>query len=109
SNMVLSIEQHVDWIADCLAWLRSHHIGALEPTAEAENGWVDHVNEVANYTLYPLANSWYIGANIPGKPRVFMPYIGGVNAYRQKCAEVAANEYAGFAFGERSMEHTVRP
>jgi len=66
-------------------------------TVDAENAWVAHVSEVANYTLFPRANSWYMGANIPGKPRVFMPYIGGAGVYRQKCAEIAANGYEGFA------------
>ncbi len=97
SNMVVSIEQHVDWIADCLAYMREHKFPSIAATPEAENAWVAHVNEVANYTLFPLANSWYMGANIPGKPRVFMPYIGGVGIYRQKCEEVAAKNYEGFA------------
>ena len=73
SNMLVSIEQHVDWIADCLAHMESHHLQAIEATAEAEDAWVAHVNDVANATLYPLAKSWYTGANIPGKPRIFMP------------------------------------
>ncbi len=97
SNMIVSIEQHVDWISDCLAYLREHEVQTIEATVEAEDAWVDHVNEVANFTLYPQANSWYIGANVPGKPRVFMPYIGGVNLYAQRCAQVAANDYEGFA------------
>jgi cyclohexanone monooxygenase len=95
TNMLVSIEQHVDWIADCLAYLRRHRLALIEPTLEAENMWVAHVDEVAHSTLYPEANSWYMGANIPGKPRVFMPYIGGLGAYRQRCDEVAANGYAG--------------
>jgi cyclohexanone monooxygenase len=97
SNMVVSIEQHVDWIADCIAYLADRQIGAIEATESAEAGWVAHVNEVADTTLYPLANSWYIGANIPGKPRVFMPYVGGVGPYRQVCDEIAAKGYEGFA------------
>jgi cyclohexanone monooxygenase len=68
----------------------------IEATLSAENAWVDHVNDVAHTTLYPSAASWYMGANIPGKPRVFMPYIGGVGTYRQKCDEIAANGYDGF-------------
>ena len=90
TNMIVSIEQHVDWIADCLAYLRQHGLATIEPTVDAENAWVAHVNEVADSTLYPRANSWYMGANIPGKPRVFMPYVGGLGVYRQKCDEVAA-------------------
>ena len=97
SNMALSIEQHADWIADCLVYLRKHHMATIEPNLDAETEWVNHVNEVAHQTLFPLANSWYMGANVPGKPRVFMPYIGGVGAYRQKCDEVAAKDYQGFA------------
>jgi cyclohexanone monooxygenase len=96
SNMIVSIEQHVDWIADCLADLRSTRRGAIEAAREAEEAWVAHVNEVGHLTLYPRANSWYMGANIPGKPRIFMPYVGGVGTYRQKCDEVAANGYEGF-------------
>jgi cyclohexanone monooxygenase len=72
-------------------------VATIEPQVEAENEWVNHVNEVAGQTLFPLANSWYMGANVPGKPRVFMPYVGGVGAYRQKCDEVAAKDYEGFA------------
>jgi cyclohexanone monooxygenase len=97
SNMIVSIEQHVDWIADCLAHIRDHGFGTIEATKEAEDNWVAHVNEVAYTTLYPQANSWYMGANIPGKPRIFMPYIGGVGAYRQICNDVAAKGYEGFA------------
>jgi cyclohexanone monooxygenase len=96
SNMLVSIEQHVEWIADCLGYLEAHHMACIEADLAAEDAWVQHVNDVANKTLYPLANSWYMGANIPGKPRVFMPYIGGVGVYRSKCDDVAAHGYAGF-------------
>jgi cyclohexanone monooxygenase len=101
SNMIVSIEQHVDWIADCMAHLRARGLRAIEATAEAETAWVAHVNEVGHLTLYPRASSWYMGANVPGKPRVFMPYIGGVGAYRQKCDEVAARQYEGFTLQHR--------
>ena len=97
SNMPVSIEQHVDWIADCLVYLRERNVAAIEATVEAEEAWVAHVNEVAGFTLFPRANSWYIGANIPGKPRVFMPYVGGVGPYRARCNEIAAKDYDGFA------------
>ncbi len=97
ANMVMAIEQHVDWVADCAAYLREHQVDSIEATEEAETAWVAHVNDVAGTTLFPLANSWYIGANVPGKPRVFMPYIGGLGVYRQKCDEIAANGYEGFA------------
>jgi cyclohexanone monooxygenase len=96
SNMVVSIEQHVDWITDCIDHLNGRQLGAIEASGEAEDAWVAHVNEVADTTLYPLARSWYLGANIPGKPRVFMPYVGGVGPYREKCDEVAARGYEGF-------------
>ena len=97
SNMIVSIEQHVDWIADCLKFMRERGLEAIEAEQGAEESWVAHVNEVANATLYPNANSWYMGANIPSKPRIFMPYIGGVGVYRQICNEVAAKGYEGFA------------
>ena len=100
SNMMVSIEQHVDWITDCLSHLNRHQTSLIEPTEASENAWVEHVNEVAYKTLYPSAASWYMGANVPGKPRVFMPYIGGVGLYRQKCDEVVAQGYDGFRIGE---------
>jgi cyclohexanone monooxygenase len=96
SNMIVSIEQHVDWITDCIAWMRDRGFEAIEANKDAEDKWVAHVNEVAQTTLYPQANSWYMGANIPGKPQIFMPYIGGVGAYRQICNDVAAKGYEGF-------------
>ena len=96
SNMVVSIEQHVDWIADAIARLRKDGVQLMEADPAAENAWVDHVNAVAGSTLLPRANSWYMGANVPGKPRIFMPYLGGVGAYRQKCDAVAASGYDGF-------------
>jgi cyclohexanone monooxygenase len=104
SNMIVSIEQHVDWIADCLTFMRDRGHAMIEATTDAEEKWVAHVNEVANMTLYPQANSWYMGANIPGKPRIFMPYIGGVGAYRQICDEVAAKGYRGFAMTAGEVE-----
>ena len=96
SNMLVSIEQHVDWVADAIAYLREQGYSTIEPTQEAQDAWVDHVNQVAAYTLYPKANSWYMGANVPGKTRVFMPYAGGVGAYRQHCDEIASKGYEGF-------------
>ncbi len=96
SQMIFSCQQHVDWIGDCLTWMGERQKRRIEPTREAELAWVLHNNEVADGTLYPLAKSWYMGANIPGKPRVFMPYVGGVTAYVKKCNEVVANGYEGF-------------
>jgi cyclohexanone monooxygenase len=102
SNMMISIEQHVDWISDCITYLRSHGHTEIDTTTEVENAWTEHVAEVASGTLYPQAASWYMGANIPGKPRVFMPYLGGVGAYREKCSAVAADGYAGFTLSSRA-------
>ena len=99
SNMVFAIEQHVDWIADCLDWMRAHGHDTIEAEPAAQDDWVRHVNEVADRTLFPRAASWYVGANVPGKARVFMPYAGGVVPYRRKCDEVAACGYAGFRLG----------
>ncbi|WP_412518078.1 flavin-containing monooxygenase [Actinomadura madurae] len=96
SNVLVSIEQHVEWVTDHLEYLRKNGLTRSEAVLEKEDAWVDHVNEVANATLYPLGNSWYLGANVPGKPRVFMPYVGGVGRYRQICADVAARQYDGF-------------
>ena len=98
SQMILACEQHVDWIADCLQYMRNRGLCRIEAEEQAEAAWVQHNNEVADRTLYPLANSWYVGANIPGKPRVFMPYVGGVTAYKKKCDDVAAKGYEGFRF-----------
>ncbi len=102
SNMPVSIEQHVDWISNCLVHLREHGLDTIEPTVEAEDEWVEHVNTVASVTMYtaPSCNSWYLGANVPGKVRQFMPYVGGVGKYRQKCDEVAANGYTGFVLAK---------
>ena len=97
SNMMVSIEQHVDWITDVVGYMRDGKLDTMEAEQGAEDKWVAHVNEVAYTTLYPQADSWYMGANIPGKPRIFMPYIGGVGPYRQICNDVAAKGYEGFA------------
>jgi cyclohexanone monooxygenase len=97
SNMVVSIEQHVEWITDCIAWLGEHGYTAIEATPAAQDEWVQHVADVGAFTLFPLADSWYMGANVPGKPRVFLPYVGGVGEFRSKCDQVAADGYEGFA------------
>jgi cation diffusion facilitator CzcD-associated flavoprotein CzcO len=98
TNMPLAIEQHVEWIADCIAFMREHDWTTVEASEEAQGAWVDIVRDVAEVTLFPKANSWYLGANIPGKKRVFMPYVGGFAPYRDYCDEVAAEGYRGFAF-----------
>ena len=95
SNMINSIEQHVEWIAGCIAHMRDGGYTRIAADAATQEDWVTHVREVADKTLFPRAASWYMGANIPGKPRVFMPYIGA--GYRRTCAEVAAEGYRGFA------------
>ncbi|WP_433868701.1 flavin-containing monooxygenase [Saccharopolyspora sp. CA-218241] len=96
SNMIVSIEQHVEWIAEHLEHLRATGTRRCEADPAAEREWAEHVNEVADETLFPRAASWYMGANVPGKPRVFMPYIGGVGVYRELCDEVARQGYRGF-------------
>lgn len=112
SNMILSIEQHVEWIADCLTFMDKNNLETLEPTKTAEIGWVEYGTATSDMTLYPLAKSWYMGANVPGKPRVCLPYLGGVDAYRRVCDDVAADDYLGFKFtgakGERLNDGLVR-
>jgi cation diffusion facilitator CzcD-associated flavoprotein CzcO len=100
SNMVVSIEQHVDWICDAIAHADTQlpTFDTMEPTSTAETGWGNHVNLVANFTLFPQAESWYMGANVPGKPRVFLPYIGGCAGYRAICVEVIDKDWLGFEF-----------
>jgi len=102
SQMILSIEWHANWIADCLAHMKTAGARRIDATEQSQEEWVRHVKEVADKTLYPLANSWYMGVNIPGKPQIFMPYVGGVQAYTKKCQEVVAKGYEGFVLtGER--------
>ena len=99
SNVVVSIEQHVEWIGDLLATLRDRGLATAEATPDAQAAWVEHVGAVADGTLFPATASWYSGSNIAGKPRVFMPYVGGVGAYRDECAAIAAQGYTGFLLG----------
>jgi cation diffusion facilitator CzcD-associated flavoprotein CzcO len=96
TNMPVAIEQHVEWISDCLEYARAQRISRIEADPEAEEAWVKHVAELAEPTLYAKANSWYVGANVPGKTRVFMPYVGGMDVYREQCQEIAAKGYEGF-------------
>jgi cyclohexanone monooxygenase len=105
TNMINSIEQHVEWIADCLVALNKRQQTSIEASAEAEAAWVRHVQEAVTPTLLPQANSWYMGANVPGKPRMFMPYAGGLNRYTEICNNVAAKGYEGFIIrqGEREL------
>ncbi|MEB3982432.1 alpha/beta hydrolase fold domain-containing protein [Mycobacterium sp. 663a-19] len=112
SNMTVSIEQHVDWVLDCLDHLGAGGFDVIEPTETAEAGWTQHVNDCADITLYPAANSWYMGANVPGKPRVFLPYCAGFDFYRAGCDEVVARDYLGFTLsgpdGSRCNDGVVR-
>jgi cation diffusion facilitator CzcD-associated flavoprotein CzcO len=96
SNVVVSIEQHVEWICSCVAFLREHGYRGIEASTQSQASWTQHVQEVAEGTLFVKANSWYLGANVPGKPRVFMPYLGGVGHYRDVCDDVASAGYNGF-------------
>ncbi len=98
TNVIMAIEQHVEWIANCLGHMGERRLAIAEPTPQAEENWVAHVNEVASKTLFTGTQSWYMGANIPGKPRVFLPYIGGLGTYTTICDEVVADGYRGFSF-----------
>lgn len=99
-NMVLGNEFHIEWITDCIEHLRREVLDTVEPSETAEDSWVETVNEIGAMTLFPKANSWYLGANVPGKPRVIMPYLGGFKAYKETCKTVVSNGYDGFVFGE---------
>jgi cation diffusion facilitator CzcD-associated flavoprotein CzcO len=111
SNVPVSIEQHVEWITECIAHMRRNKLTTIEATAEAQDAWGTHVSEIVNGTLLPGTNSWYMGANIAGKARRFLPYLGpeGVGGYRRKCAEIAEKGYEGFAFSNRGQGWTAHP
>jgi cyclohexanone monooxygenase len=98
----------VEWIADCIHYMRANNLDTIEPTEDAQQTWGAHVNELANETLFPQADSWYMGANIPGKPRVFLPYTGGVGPYRERCAEIAEKGYEGFVMTRDRQNEAVR-
>ncbi len=99
ANMPTAVEQHVDWIARCMDHMRSTRIGLIEPSETAQDEWVAHTAEVASHSLYLEANSWYLGSNIPGKPRQFGVYLGGFGAYSERCDAVAERGYEGFRLG----------
>ena len=107
SQMILSIEQHVHFISDCLAHMQREGLARVDALAQAEQAWDAHVAEVAHSTLYPKANSWYMGANVPGKARVFMPYVGGVEAYAKRCQEVIDKGFTGFRFSRADAQDKV--
>jgi len=96
ANGILINEQQVDWVGDLLAYLRTNGLTRIEPSEEAQTDWVRQVQDIVRGTLFPTANSWFMGANIPGKPRVFSAYIGGLDSYRRICEKVAAEGYPGF-------------
>jgi len=96
ASMIQAIEQHVDWMVDCMAHMRDIGAATVEPILHYEDEWIEHVNEVSKVSLRSTCSSWYVGANIPGRPRVFMPYIGGFPVYVQKCNEVMTNGFEGF-------------
>ena len=101
-NVIVAIEQHVEWIADCIAWMREHGYDRIDADPQAQLQWADHVDEVAHKTLFVRANSWYMGANIPGKPKRFMPYAAGIGPYTQKCLDIARQGYDGFIMSKHA-------
>jgi cyclohexanone monooxygenase len=110
SNMLVSIEQHVELIAGCIEHMTERGFTWVEPTIDAEARWVEHVRDIGEASLYPRAasaNSWYMGANVPGKPRVLLPYVGGVGRYKRECDAIVANGYEGFAFGAAPVSPTA--
>ncbi len=104
TNMVVSIEQHVEWIADCMAHMREQNLDRIEATAEAQEGWMTHHTMIADATLIPQTDSWWVGANIPGKKRFLYPYVGGLDTYRTLCDQKAANGYEGFALSAQEPQ-----
>ena len=100
TNVIVAIEQHVDWITNCLQHMQDNKLATTEAQATAQDEWVAHVKEVADRTLFPGTKSWFMGANIPGKPNVFLPYVGGLGNYTVICEKVAAEGYRGFEFNK---------
>tara|TARA_B100001765_G_scaffold207723_1_gene166149 strand:- start:478 stop:771 length:294 start_codon:yes stop_codon:yes gene_type:complete len=94
--MIPSVEQHVEWVSECIRFMMSRGLKQIVASSSAENGWMEHANDLAEKSLRSTCLSWYLGSNVPGKPRVFMPYIGGVPTYVEKCENVVANGYFGF-------------
>jgi cyclohexanone monooxygenase len=95
TNMHVSIDQHAAWISRCIQSMKLRQLSEIEATEESEARWIDAVTEIASNTIFPSCNSWYLGANIPNKPRMFMPYIG-FPSYERKCREIEENDYLGF-------------
>lgn len=96
TNMPVAIEQHVEWICDCIQYMRDHGFQRIEAQSEAEEDWVAHAGMLDKENLLLTTSSWWVGANIPGKPRLVYPYTGGLIAYREKCDAIAAQGYVGF-------------
>ena len=108
ASMIQAIEQHVDWLADCLGYMRDVGATSIEPALKDEDAWVEHVNDVSTVSLRSTCSSWYVGTNIPGRPRVFMPYIGGFPVYVQKCNEVMNGGFEGFVL-EGAQDSNTAP
>jgi len=106
TNMLNAIEQHVEWIADCLVALNQRQQTSIEASPEAEATWCRHAAEAVAPTILPQANSWYMGANVPGKPRMFMPYAGGLHTYMEICRQVVAKDYEGFIIRQGDQVHS---
>jgi len=107
ASMIQAIEQHVDWLADCMGHMRDVGATTIEPTLKDEDAWVEHVNDVSKVSLRSTCSSWYVGTNIPGRPRVFMPYIGGFPVYVQKCNEVMSSGFDGFVLEGAEQSNTA--
>jgi cyclohexanone monooxygenase len=106
-NMVLDVEQHAEWIVQCMNYLREEGLARIEADRDAEDAWVAHNREVGNASLRSQCSSWYVGTNVPGKPRVFSPYIGGLPLYTQKIEAVAAEHYRGFSLAPATRPDTA--
>jgi len=102
-NMPLAIEDHVDFAAEAITYMRDRGLDVIEATLESEDNWVAHALEISSKTLLPETDSWYMGANIPGKPRICLLYVGGAPAYRATCDDVVANGYAGFTLDRAAV------
>lgn len=101
-NVILAIEQHVEWVAECIAYMRKQGLERIDVSNRYQEEWGDHVREAADQTLFPKANSFYMGSNIPGKPRTFLLYLGGLPEYTERCRRIAENGYEGFIFAHRN-------
>jgi cyclohexanone monooxygenase len=104
ANMILGVEQHSEWIVECLQYMRRNGLGRMEATLAAEDAWVDHNRQTGDGSLRSKCQSWYLGSNVPGKPRVFSPYIGGYPVYTEKIEDIAADGYRGFDFDRLNEE-----